>query len=187
MDQALGVLAEHAGVLRDGVRLAVGGLVKVVLIVLDDFRRDLMPDHVLLRGTLGGGRRAGDRHARAGPVGDEIRGRGDAGDAIVRVQHALVTSLGGDSGVAVVAGDGGEVASPAALAATGGIAVAGIKIVGHLQALDCGVALLRDVADDVGNSIRLVLQMTVCDILEAGRRKALGSGRQVLDESALGF
>jgi hypothetical protein len=58
---------------------------------------------------------------------------------------------------------------------------------GELQALDRRLALLGNVADDMRNRIGLVLEVTVCDILEACGRQTLAGELKILDEPTLGF
>src|SRR5438128_1362651 len=82
----------------DGVAVALGlvhppGEIIDVLVVLDDLGGDVVAsvpselsmmvvsEEVLLRVALRGGSAARDRHASAAAVGNEIRRRGDAGEA----------------------------------------------------------------------------------------------------------
>jgi hypothetical protein len=53
---------------------------------------------------------------------------------------------------------------------------------GKLQAFNSGLALFRNVADDVGDGVRLVLEVAVGDIDEGLGRQTPARGREVLDE-----
>jgi hypothetical protein len=56
-----------------------------------------------------------------------------------------------------------------------------------LQAFNGGLALFRNVADDVCDGIRLVLKMTVCHVGECLCRNAPARESEVLHEASIGL
>jgi hypothetical protein len=80
--------------------------------------------------------------------------------------------------VAVLALRSGEVAVAAVLAELG--------ILGELEALDSGSALLGDVAHNVSNSIGLVFEVTIGNIDEAGAGLPFTGARGSSQLAALG-
>lgn len=62
-----------------------------------------------------------------------------------------------------------------------------LGILCELQALNGGLALFRNVADDVRDRVRLVLEVTVRDIDECLRRHASARESEVLDEPGIGL
>lgn len=182
------MLAHDTRLLGDGVGVVLAAVVlEIVLVVLHDLGRDVVSDDVLLGDSLRGGGRAGDRHAGAAPIGNEIGRRGDAGrPAAAWPKVAVVAHLGRGGGVAVITRCCGEITPPATFQRRrrAVLPLSEFGILSKLEAFNSRRALLRDVADDVSNGIGLVLQVAVRNIFEARRGDALVDELDVLLEPA---
>lgn len=196
VDQALvpDVVVRLGHHLRLGLAVAVAvralGVAALLVVVLHDLRRDFRVHLVLLARALGRRRHRRDGHGRAAAVVDQVRGGRDAGGAAVGAEAAFVVGVGLGR-LLVFRGRGiGDVAvaaegCQAALLARGHLLGLGVGVVGELQAFDGGCALLRDVADDVRDSIGLVTEMTVGNIDDAhvGEALAIPCGWAVVEAS----
>jgi hypothetical protein len=157
--------------------LITSAVIEVLFIVLDNLCGDLVPKVILLTGPLRRSGSGGVRHRGTTPIGDEIRGGRDAGRPPRRLEEAVIASLGCGDGVAVVALRGREARIPSTPPR--------LRVLGQLETLNSSLALLSNVADDVGNGIRLVLEMTVGNISEARRRHSLTASRGSLEMAVL--
>lgn len=180
VDEALGVLANNAGLVRDRLGLAAA-FFQVLVVILDDLGRDVLPYHaVLLARSLRCGRSRGERHGRAASVGNQIRRRRDARrTARAGLEEAVVTNLRSRVGRDIVSVLAGSCRKVAVAPVSGGHAGAlvDLGVLGQGQALDGGLALFGDVPDDVGDRVRLVLEVAIGHINEArGRHPLVGQG-----------
>lgn len=176
--QALGVLAKDptgcVGGHVDRLGFACRWTVVQILVILYNLCRDVVADHVLLGGPLGGGHGSrGHGESSARPVGNQVRRRRDARRAARRWAQAdadVVANLAVGAGIA--AGDRQAAAAAVAARMVGRMvarigAILDLGVVSKGQALYSSLALLRDVSYDVCNSIRLVFKVTVSHIREA--------------------
>jgi hypothetical protein len=170
------VLGNEARLVRES-SVITSTLLEVLFIVLDNLCGDLVPKVILLTGPLRRSGSGGVRHRCTTPIGDEIRGGRDTGRPPRRLKEAVITGLGCGDGVAVIALGGREVRIPSTPPR--------LRVLCQLETLNSSLALLGDVADDVGNSIRLVLEVTVGNISEARRRHSLAASGSSLEMAVL--
>jgi len=129
---------------------------------------------VLLAGSLGECGAADHGHGGAGTVVDQVGGRRDAGVTVVGVERVVVDvadlagGAGGAAFLAVVVG-----AETLLTLVRLGLSLVVFGVLGEVEALDGGSALVADAADDVCDSIGLVAEVTVRDIRDAQASKGL--------------
>ena len=139
-------------------------LVGMLIVILDDAGWDLA-GAILLAAPLGVCRVADHRHRGAGAVVYQVRGRGHAGEAAVRVQRVVVVTH-----LTTLARS-----NPAVLVLrhklTRVLVVLGVLC--QVQALNGGSALLADAADDVRDGVGLVAEVAVGNVGDAQTRETL--------------
>lgn len=190
VDQALRVLAHDSRFLGDGVDIRLRS-VDIVLVVLDDLGGDVMVSvEVVLRASLRGRGRASERHASAAAVGNEIRCGWDAREppAVRSEEGMVITDIGRCRRAAIVVGPGDGDITPSATfrqpRRTGGrrIRPPVLRVMCKLEAFNSGLTLFRNVPDDMGDGIGLVLEVPIRHVDECLRRDSSTSSIQVLEE-----
>ena len=148
----------------------------LLVAILDDLRRDVSPDVVLLAAPLRRRRSARDGHRGARAVVDEVRGRGNARSTTARMQQTIISILGALGGVSIITGrhsrEGALAMTSASLAESKFLGL-DFRVVSELESFDCSGALLADVADDVRDGVGLVPKMAVSDVNDARGAEAL--------------
>lgn len=168
-----GLLGQGASL--GGLVIHVLRLVRMLVVILHDTGRNIARA-VLLAGPLGESGAADHGHGGAGTVVDQVGSGWYARVTVVRVQRVVVVVayFAGGAGRASLTVLGAEMVAVLVSAGLGvGIDLLILGILGQVEALDGGGALVTDAANDVGNRIRLVAEVTVRDIGDAQTSKGL--------------